>query len=540
MTDETKIKESQINDLAHVVKIQKDETDIVSEASTINFSGSGVSVSSGAGVANVTISGGSGGTTVFTGLTDTPSSYTGHAGKSVVVASGETALEFTTISGGSGTDDDAIHDNVANEITAITPKTVPVSADEFVLEDSEATYVKKAVTFGNIQSNLSITESQVSDLAHVVEIQKDGATVVSEASIINFSGSGVSVTSGVGIANVTISGGGGSSTFIELTDTPTTFSGHAGKIPAVNTGEDALEFISLASATSWMETIILRRTTADDLSKDTWHNVDWEAVEQEDWESWESVTNPERIVLDETGIYLVIVQLLWETGTNGRYTRVIRNGNQSLELIQASDYAVSTTHEHRQNYSGIVKASADDYIEVEVYQDSGGNLELRGGAVDAKATRIWVVKLKTRSFTSAANSNVLAYASVAQTGIVTATSTIIELDQEAWDLGSEWNTTTDEFIANNSGYYQVNFSVSFDSWNTTAARILSKIMINSTDAVLFEEYAAVGKYPSAGGSGMIYLDAEDVVEFEVYQDSGVDQDILAGQERTYLNIYRVA
>ena len=51
---------------------------------------------------------------------------------------------------GAGTDTTAIHDNVANEITAITAKTTLVNADEFVLEDSAASYVKKAVTANNL------------------------------------------------------------------------------------------------------------------------------------------------------------------------------------------------------------------------------------------------------------------------------------------------------------------------------------------------------------------------------------------------------
>ena len=45
----------------------------------------------------------SGGASTFLDLTDTPSSYSGQAGKYIKVNSGETGLEFTTISGGSGT-----------------------------------------------------------------------------------------------------------------------------------------------------------------------------------------------------------------------------------------------------------------------------------------------------------------------------------------------------------------------------------------------------------------------------------------------------
>ena len=47
---------------------------------------------------------------------------------------------------GSITDSAAIHDNVANEITAITEKTSIDNQDELIIEDSEASYVKKSVT----------------------------------------------------------------------------------------------------------------------------------------------------------------------------------------------------------------------------------------------------------------------------------------------------------------------------------------------------------------------------------------------------------
>lgn len=53
---------------------------------------------------------------------------------------------------GSGTDADAIHDNVAAEISAITEKTTPVSADLLVIEDSADSNNKKRVQIGNLPS----------------------------------------------------------------------------------------------------------------------------------------------------------------------------------------------------------------------------------------------------------------------------------------------------------------------------------------------------------------------------------------------------
>lgn len=52
--------------------------------------------------------------------------------------------------GGTGTDEDAIHDNVANEINAITTKSVINTDDIVLIEDSEDSFNKKKVTAGQL------------------------------------------------------------------------------------------------------------------------------------------------------------------------------------------------------------------------------------------------------------------------------------------------------------------------------------------------------------------------------------------------------
>jgi hypothetical protein len=52
--------------------------------------------------------------------------------------------------GGAGSDTTAIHDDTASEISAITEKVTPVSADLLVIEDSAAANVKKRVQVGNL------------------------------------------------------------------------------------------------------------------------------------------------------------------------------------------------------------------------------------------------------------------------------------------------------------------------------------------------------------------------------------------------------
>lgn len=58
-----------------------------------------------------------------------------------------------TVTSRSGLDNTAIHDNVANEITAISEKTTLVNDDEFVLEDSAASYVKKSAKLSAVRKD---------------------------------------------------------------------------------------------------------------------------------------------------------------------------------------------------------------------------------------------------------------------------------------------------------------------------------------------------------------------------------------------------
>ena len=65
--------------------------------------------------------------------------------------------------------DHSIHDNEAGEINAIDGKADPHNDDIFIIEDSEDSWNKKKLTKGNLQSDLSITEAQISDLGSYLE-----------------------------------------------------------------------------------------------------------------------------------------------------------------------------------------------------------------------------------------------------------------------------------------------------------------------------------------------------------------------------------
>ena len=88
-----------------------------------------------------------------------------------------TAAELEELTDGSSTtlhshssitDSDAIHDNVAGEINAITAKTSADNSDAFVLEDSGASYAKKKMTWLTIRNEMSTFFSSLFVAANVL------------------------------------------------------------------------------------------------------------------------------------------------------------------------------------------------------------------------------------------------------------------------------------------------------------------------------------------------------------------------------------
>jgi hypothetical protein len=70
---------------------------------------------------------------------------------------GEITIDF----GSAATDGSAIHDNQANEISAITEKETPADDDLLLIEDSAASYVKKSVKISNLPAGSGSGETDV-------------------------------------------------------------------------------------------------------------------------------------------------------------------------------------------------------------------------------------------------------------------------------------------------------------------------------------------------------------------------------------------
>jgi len=96
----------------------------------------------------------------LSGYTDAEVSSGACSGDDLVLTLSDASTVTVTdgcLTGSGGSDADAIHDNVGSEISAITEKASPVSADMIIIEDSEAANAKKMVQVGNLPGGSGTT-----------------------------------------------------------------------------------------------------------------------------------------------------------------------------------------------------------------------------------------------------------------------------------------------------------------------------------------------------------------------------------------------
>lgn len=99
-------------------------------------------------------------------------------------------------SAGGGTDANAVHVNVASEISAITEKTTVANIDEFIIEDSGASFVKKSIKRANIVKPINNNTTTATTLTPNVDLN-DQETVTDLASAMTIAEPTGTVSSGM-------------------------------------------------------------------------------------------------------------------------------------------------------------------------------------------------------------------------------------------------------------------------------------------------------------------------------------------------------
>ena len=122
----------------------------------------------------------------------------------------------------------------ASAWTALTDTPGSISAKQPVEGDAAGT----ALTFGPLNKrDATIAPTVNDDNTAGYGVQSRWSDVTADKEYVC-----LDATTGAAVWTETTGGGGGSSTFLALTDTPSSYASQAGKIPVVNGGETALEF----------------------------------------------------------------------------------------------------------------------------------------------------------------------------------------------------------------------------------------------------------------------------------------------------------
>ena len=85
-----------------------------------------------------------------------------------------------------------------------------------------------------------------------------------------------------------------------------------------------------------------------------------------------TVTNPSRVTFATTGIYTLTLQVDWDANATGRrYASILLNG---ATVIRAQSMAPASGGQATNQLAMSYDFEATDYVQVQVYQDSGGSL----------------------------------------------------------------------------------------------------------------------------------------------------------------------
>lgn len=127
-------------------------------------------------------------------------------------------------------------------------------------------------------------------------------------------------------------------------------------------------------------TCIASRTSALTISTATVSSVPFNATDIIDATGMhDPVTNNTRITFAQTGTYWCYANINWVTNATGvRQAGIFPNANTNISVAFDTESSVVSGQNPSNNPGGLYRATAGDFIELWVYQNSGGNLNIQG------------------------------------------------------------------------------------------------------------------------------------------------------------------
>lgn len=361
-----------------------------------------------------------------------------------------------------------------------------------------------------------------------------GALIPVEEGTVNADGLFILTTNDpitVGVTNLTFQDpftGGGASTFVSLTDTPNDFTGQAGKIPVVNSGETALEFINTGAFSGALVT----RTSVQSIATATATAVNFD-VETFDTGFHDNVTNNSRITIP-TGVDKVILFAGVRFATNATGVRSLQIRKNGTDFVASHRQDATGSGRTDLTISTIQNVSATDYFEVIVEQDSGGNLDIQTGVPPYFACV--VVDPPPGASSDGIFRGVRLRKSSNQT-LTTAVAADLTWQTEDYDTNDFHDGVTNtERITVPAGISRMRFVAGVEFASNSTGRRSVEIIKNNTDTVARSSTDGVtGAATNVElSTGVIDVAENDFFEVSALQASGGNLDVVFA-EQTFFN-----
>ena len=142
---------------------------------------------------------------------------------------------------------------------------------------------------------------------------------------------------------------------------------------------DGVDMIGLGHIAAANRTLapVATRTTNQSIADDTYTAVSFDTVENDAWNCWDLSPNPTRLTVPITGRFLIHGAVVFAANDTGH--RELRFNKNGTEIYSTTFLPVSSTVEsHVTVTTPTVALTKTDYIEMEVWQDSSGALDILG------------------------------------------------------------------------------------------------------------------------------------------------------------------
>jgi len=240
----------------------------------------------------------------------------------------------------------------------------------------------------------------------------------------------------------------------------------------------------------------------------SWTTINFDTEDFDDDGMHNNSTNKSRLTAQRDGDYIFNAYIPWAANGSGiRWVKIKKylNAGGSEDYAVVNVVPVSSSDLSEMCISATVNMAANDYVQIEVMQTSGGSLSIASTIV----------------LTSYVTSPIVArvYHNTSQT-ISNVTWTALAFNSETFDTDTLHDTSTNNsrLTVERDGYYRINANASFAS-NSTGNRRMRFRVNGSTDWAAIKQNAVSGTTHDLSLSTLVRLSSSDYIEVEVYQNS---------------------